>query len=716
MNTWVGIDVGGTFTDVIVYTDGGKGMATGKVPSTPEDPSIAFMNGIELGLRESGSNPSDVTKLVHGSTVGINAFLQRKGARVGLICTNGFEDTLPIGRAKRKQMYDFRLDSQTPVFLCERERTVGIATRLDPNGELTAEASPEEIDRAVEYLVKEQKVDSIAINLLFSYTDPSVEQAIAARIREAHPHVFVSTSSAIDPRVREYERLVVTLLDAYIRPLMSQYVGNLRKKLADYGVTAPLYMMESHGGIIDARLLDDMAVTVLMSGLAGGAIGAAKIGTAMGEPNLLSVDMGGTSTDVALITDGSAVLSDEGVVGGFDVRLPIVDVHTIGAGGGSIGTVDISGGLKVGPESAGADPGPVCYGRGGAEATTTDANVVLGYLPEARLAGGSMSLDRALAAEAIEKNVAKPTGKTLAEAAWAVHRVAVAGMANAARVVSIKRGIDVRDHALFPCGGAGPMHACGIADDLGLERIVVPPFPGVLAAYGLLAADAVSNIWKTRHVALESGALADLKVELEGALASAVEDTKAKAADSTEIATTVTLGMRYQGQSHELDVEVDPADLSATGAPSALRAAFDALHMAHYGTLDDSSDCEITGYKIAATGFREIPRPRPESGGDVTTSETRTAPFYDPQRNDFVDARVVERASLVGSLAGPAIIEQPDTTVVVQAGWEAQARPDGALVLVKLPAESAVTGAAQDTGADAAPTAEATPVLEGATA
>lgn len=684
MSTWVGIDVGGTFTDVVVYTNDGMDMVTAKVSSTPHDPSVAFMNGLELGLEKADAEPGQITRLVHGSTVGINAFLQRKGARVGVLCTRGFEDTLAIGRAKRKQMYDFRLDYQTPIFLTEPERTVGISTRLNPQGTLTAEASEAEVDEAIEFLVEQQQVESIALNLLFSYTAPGVEEAVAARITEKYPHVYVSRSSAIDPRVREYERLVVTALDAYIRPLVSQYVGSLRKKLSSFGVQADLYMMESHGGIIDAELLEDAAVSVLMSGLAGGAIGAAKVGESLEEANLLSIDMGGTSTDVVLITDGAVALSDEGVIGDFDVRLPSVDVHTVGAGGGSIAELDVSGGLRVGPESAGASPGPVCYGRGGTEPTVTDANLVLGYLPAGQLADGSMSLSPELARTVIRDRIATPTRKTVAEAAWAIHRVAIASMANAARVVSIKRGIDVRDYALFPCGGAGPMHACGIADELGIDTITISPFPGVLAAYGLLAADTVTNVWKSHHSSLEKVALSALKNELTASASNAEAQTRSKAVDANEIATRVSLNMRYVGQSHELDVVVMPDDLTIPDAPVRLRRAFDELHHAKYGQSDELSYCEITGFKIEVIGSRPTPAPRSEAVVSPD-ADAEWAPFYDADRNDFVDARVIDRAELKAELTGPAIIQQADSTVVVQPGWKATPSEHGSLKVARVP-------------------------------
>src|SRR5690625_1272202 len=634
------------------------------------------MEGRNLGLSKAGVAPSTVTRLVHGYTVGVNAFLQKRCSRVGVICTEGFEDTLAIGRAKRKQMYEFRLDYQTPSFIAERARTVGIRTRLDAHGNLVAEAATSEIDKALRYLVEEQEVASIALNLLFSYTNPDIEKQIAARIERLYPHVFVSRSSTIDPRVREYERLVVTALDAYIRPLIIGYVTSLQRKLDKAGIPASLYLMESHGSIVDARQLQDKAVSVLMSGLAGGAIGAAKVGSTLNYPNLLAVDMGGTSTDVSLITNNEVAISDEGEVGQYDIRLPTVDVHTVGAGGGSIAEVDVSGGLKVGPRSAGAVPGPACYGQGGLYPTVTDANVLLGYLPAQELADGSLSLSRDLAEKAIHDYVAKPTGMEIQNAAWAIHQVAVASMANAARVVSIRRGIDVRDYVLFPCGGAGPMHACDIAEELGIETIVIAPTPGLLAAYGLLSADTVTHTWQTTHLDSDMGRLDSLYRELLEAVDDARTETIAKGPDTSKITTDVSLDMRYGGQSHELDVPVRPEELLEPSAPEFLRNRFDELHQHRYGQYDSQSPTEVTGYKVTVTGYRDIPAPG--FSRKTNTSNPRLTKFYDPSQLNFVQAPVISSAELENSIEGPAIIEQPDSTIVIQRGWCAEVLSHGA--------------------------------------
>ena len=582
-------------------------------------------------------------------------------------------------------MYEFNLETQTPTFLALRSNTMGIGARLDRDGELIQQASLEEIDRAIRFLVEDRGVDAIAINLLFSYTNPKVELDIARRIVELYPEIYVSRSSFIDPRVREFERLVVTALDAYIRPLVSRYVSTLREKLVEAGVSAKLFMMESHGGVIDASMLDDRAVSVLMSGLAGGVIGAAKVGQVLRKENLLSVDMGGTSTDVALISDGGIGMSDEGTVGEFDVRLPSVDVHTIGAGGGSIARVDRSGSLQVGPNSAGANPGPACYGNGGEYPTVTDANVVLGYLPTGTLADGTLRLSKDLAEAAILTHVADPTRISVPQAAWAVHQVAVASMANAARVVSIRRGIDVRDYALFPCGGAGPMHACDIADELGLSEVLIAPAPGVLAAYGLLAADTITNSWRTKVIHLAASPLAELHAEMLEGIEAALNETAAKGPDTARTTVEVTLGMRYVGQAHELDLPIEPAAIVDATAPQNLRKQFDDLHMSRYGQFDRESDCEIRGYKIAVVGHRDIPSPgfEPQVTNEIPD---RSAAFYDPTRADFVHARVLKRSTLRDDVDGPAIIEQADSTIIIQRGWRASVLDHGSIHLVKVDA------------------------------
>lgn len=675
MSTWVGIDVGGTFTDVIVYTNSGSSSVTVKVPSTPHDPSEGFIQGLTKGLLKAGSVPGDVTALVHGSTVGTNAVLEHAGAKVGIITTAGFEDTLYIGRAKRTEMYNLMIDPETPYFLCPRSRVRGVPGRFSRDGEEVEAVDPEAVKAALRDLVENEKIDSLAVNLLFSFVSSKQEKAIAAIAKAEYPGLYVSLSSSVDPRAREYERLVVTAMDAYLRPKMARYIGSLQKRLADLGFSARLQIMESHGGIIDAQMIQERAVGTLLSGLAGGAIGASSIGRAASRSHLLAFDMGGTSTDVTLINDGRPLVSDEGKIGTHEIRVPMVDVHTIGAGGGSIARVDGSGSLRVGPQSAGADPGPAAYGRGGADATVTDANVVLGFLGATGLAGGSLTLDKKLAQKAIRDNVAVPLGLSVEEAAWGVHRIAVASMAAAARVVSVSRGHDARNLTLLACGGAGPLHACGVAQELGITEILVPPYPGVLSAYGLLAADAEVPQWKTVRADLTAEGVARLKESLAEAGKDVRERLIQAGIHRNTISIRYAVDARYVGQSHELTVPVNLDDEDQVLSQN-IRNSFEEKHKTLYGQNDPTGRVEVTGLKVTAVSNRVTPSPQAPSGSDVAGNGWE---IYDGDSQASVPATVLHRGVLSGFVEGPAVILQDDTTTVVRPGWTAHQDDSGSM-------------------------------------
>ncbi|MDV3123925.1 hydantoinase/oxoprolinase family protein [Mycobacterium sp. 21AC1] len=679
MGTWVGIDVGGTFTDIVVYTDDGRNAVAAKVPSTPEDPSVGFVEGLLLGLKRANSSVSEVTTLVHGSTVGTNAVLERAGARIGIITTQGFEDTLYIGRAKRTEMYNLMIGPETPGFLCPRSRVRGVSARLSRDGDEVAAVDPDAVRQALRELVEDEKIESLAISLLFSFTSSRQEQQIAQIAREAYPALFVSMSSSVDPRAREYERMVVTAMDAYLRPKMAGYIGTLEKKLLELGFTAQLQIMESHGGIIDAQSIQERSVGTLLSGLAGGAIGAGAVGRAASRPAVLAFDMGGTSTDVSLIQAGKPLISDEGKIGHHAIRVPMVDVHTIGAGGGSIAVVDSSRTLRVGPQSAGAAPGPAAYAHGGTAATVTDANVVLGYLGAGVLAGGSLRLERQLALRAVTEHVAEPLRTSVEEAAWGIHRIAVAGMAAAARVVSISRGHDIRGFALLACGGAGPVHACGVADDLGIVEILIPPYPGVLAAYGLLAADAEAPQWKTVRAPMTLEGLRQVRRELDASGCQVTERLVRAGLDPDSVGVRTGVDVRYVGQSHELTVTVDTAK-SDEELVADIRTGFERQHHTMYGQIDPSGRLEITGIKVTAVSQRTAPEPQPPR---VQETDRLDWSMYDPTTTSFVPATVVHRGAFVGTLAGPAIILQEDTTTVIQRGWTAATDPSGSLLITK---------------------------------
>ena len=679
MSAWIGVDVGGTFTDVIVYSDNGDKSTIAKVPSTPLEPGRGLVDGISRALSRANVDPSQVTTLVHGSTVGTNAVLEKAGARVGIITTAGFEDTLYIGRAKRTEMYDLMIGPETPYFLCPRRRVRGVPGRMGTTGDVVDPLDTAAVIQAADELVNIEKVESIAVCLMMSFISSEQEEHVEELIRQHHPDLYVSLSSRVDPRVREYERLVATALDAYIRPKMSAYIGGLRKQLEEVGIRADLQVMESHGGVVDSSVIEQRAVGTLLSGLAGGAIGAAATGEAADRQQLISFDMGGTSTDVTLIVNSRPLIGDQGRVGSCDVRLPMVDVHAIGAGGGSLAYVDASGGLRVGPHSAGADPGPAAYGQGGAKPTVTDAAVLLGFLGDYGLAGGSLNLNYDLAEEAIRTQIAEPMGISTVEAAWGIHRIAVAAMAAAVRVQSVGRGHDPRRFSLLACGGAGPLHACGIAEELGITEILVPPYPGVLSAYGLLAADAEMPQWRTFHARLGPDSQTTLQLALND-LDNDARNKMAKAGvDLATVHVTRSVSVRYVGQSHELRVDID-SRTTAEQMVEKIRRDFDALHHQLYGQRDPDGLLEVTAVHAVARAPRSAPAP---GAVDDNAEPTSTRAVYVPQTASFADVPSIPRGAQRDEIQGPAIITQEDTTTLVSQGWTASTDPSGCLLLSK---------------------------------
>ena len=457
----IGVDTGGTFTDLICRRPGHSDLVL-KVPSTPSEPSKAVMNGVRQLLEAAGDEVGSVRRFVHGTTVATNAVLERKGADSGLITTAGFADVLEIGRQMRSHIYELELEPETPVFLAPGARRVEVIERLSSEGEILEPLDENSLRHAVETL-KNEGVTSIAVCLLFSFLNPIHERRVREVIESEYPDLSVSLSSDVDPAFREYERTVVTAFDAYTKPVLRDYLGDLASELSAFGVDAPLQVMQSRGGISAAGTATKRPVRLFLSGPAAGVIGGSRAGQASGSHDLITVDIGGTSCDIALVAGGRPLVRPEGRIDGYPVRVPMVDVNAIGSGGGSIAWLDEAGGLRVGPRSAGAEPGPACYGRGGQLATVTDASIVLGVLNPDYFAGGSVSLDRQLAEQAIRDTIAVPLSLSVEQAALGIHRVVNAQMAEGMRQVSIRQGHDPRDFALVPLGGAGPVHGIPLA-------------------------------------------------------------------------------------------------------------------------------------------------------------------------------------------------------------------------------------------------------------
>ena len=647
----VGVDTGGTFTDFVVSDDGV--LRVHKVLSTPGNPAEAILRGLrDLHVGD------DLAALVHGSTVATNAVLERKGVRTGLITTAGFRDVLEIGRQTRPKLYALRVERELP--LVPRDLRVEVRERLDERGAILTPLDPDSIDQAIASL-RLAGIESVAVCLLFSFANPAHEQAVVEAARAAGFHV--SASSEVLPEFREYERTSTVVLNAYVAPIMDRYLGELERSLPG---EAPLRIMQSNGGSISAATARREAARTLLSGPAAGVVGAAYVAGASGFDRAITFDMGGTSTDVALI-DGELTETTDGTIGDFPTRLPMIDIHTVGAGGGSIAWFDTGGALRVGPRSAGADPGPAAYGRGGAEPTVTDANVVLGRLiPDAFLGGGmTLQLD---AARSAVGHIAGRLGTTVEEAALGMVRIANANMEAAIRVISVERGHDPRLFTLVAFGGAGPLHACELASTLRIPRVLVPSTPGVLSALGMLAADILKDYVRTIMIPSESagGAVEPVFAELE---ARGRADLAVEGLPPERIVIERYLDLRYAGQSYELVVpyQGDLAD------------AVDGFHVAHerrFGYSDPTERVQVVNVRLKARGLAERPeiaRTLVDPAATAQAASTRTVIFAGVSGAEAHATPIFARERLAPGVAfrGPAIITQYDTTTVLPPGWRA---------------------------------------------
>jgi N-methylhydantoinase A len=654
-NVRVGIDVGGTFTDVVVLRD--DSVSTAKVPSTPDDQSA----GVLRALLRTGVTADAVAVLAHGTTVATNALLERRGARTALVTTHGFRDVIEIGRQNRPSLYDLTMDRPPP--LVPRERRITVRERMGPSGEVQ-ELDASAVEAAVDDL-EEASVSSIAVCLLFGFLHPEHERKLGDAIRGRLRGVHVSVSSDVLPEFREYERLSTTVANAYLAPELGAYLESLATIVRDRGYPPPL-VMQSSGGVLDVEAAAELPAACLLSGPAAGVVGAARAAGLSGYRDALSFDMGGTSTDVAAIVDGAVETTTSSVVAGVPIGFPAIDVHTVSAGGGSVAWVDDGGALRVGPRSAGARPGPAAYGAGGRDATVTDANVVLGYLADGARLGEDVVLRRTLAERAIGEIAAK-LGADVAAAARGVVDVANAEMVRALRVVTIERGADPRSFALLAFGGAGPMHACGIADELDIATVVVPRAGGVLSALGLAISDLRRDYVVPSLRSVSEATAADLSRAYEAMRSRAERDLASprirRLADA-----------RYRGQSFELTV-------AAGTRPEELEEAFHRAHESRYGYRMRDEAVEIVSLRLAAFTGGAAPELSEAPAGGNSQTGVRGA-WFDGARHD-VPTHDRTRMGAGSHVAGPAVVEYPETTCVVPPGWRGAVDATGNLVLVR---------------------------------
>ncbi|MFO1025237.1 MAG: hydantoinase/oxoprolinase family protein [Acetobacteraceae bacterium] len=546
----IGVDSGGTFTDVCLFDDATGAVVVWKVPSTPDDPSRGIAGGVGEGVEQVGATPADVGYFGHGTTVATNALIQHRGARTGLITTDGFRDLLEIGRQKRPDLYDLQVDK--PPTLVSRDLRLEVPERLHHDGRVETPLDRVALRSAVDRL-RAAGVEAVAVCFLYGFVDPTHEEEAAALLAEALPDAFLSIAHRVAPEFREFERLSTAVVNAYLGPVMQRYIQRLARRLSELGMAAAPHLTQSNGGVISFEQAAMLPVRTVLSGPSTGVVGAAEVGRQSGFTDLITFDMGGTSTDVALLEGGVCRLSGEATVHGYPIKAPMLDIHTVGAGGGSIAYVDSGGLLKVGPQSAGADPGPACYGRGSEAATVTDANVVLGTLNGEFLLGGRMQIRRDLSLAAVGR-LAEQLGLDAMQTAQGIISVVTANMARAIRVISVQRGYDPRDYTLVAFGGAGPLHAARLAHELEISRVLVPVSPGILCAMGLLLTDLRTDFALTRLTLLSDAAapvLAEAFATLE-ARALAWFEAEDIAPANRRIVRTVD--MRYAGQNYELPI------------------------------------------------------------------------------------------------------------------------------------------------------------------
>ena len=681
--TWmVGVDVGGTFTDFFALNESTGAFHVGKYPSTPDNLAYAVTQGLIDLAAANDLELVALRHLSHGTTVATNALIQRKGGRVTLLTTRGFADLLEISRQTRPHMYDLYQDYPPP--LVPPERRLEVTERITDGGEVLVELTDDAVAEACA-LVKASKPQACAVCLLFAFQNDEHEQRLCAALAQAIPDVYVSSSSAVQSEFREVERFSTTVLNAYLQPVMADYIGELETELTRVAPNASLGLNQSSGGLMSLSRSQDLPIRTALSGPAAGVVGAAHIARQVDRPNVITLDMGGTSADVALIRGASVPIAFGREVAGFPIRMPMVDVETVGAGGGSIAWIDRDGLVKVGPQSAGASPGPACYGQGGRDATVTDANLFLGRLSQGGLLGGAMALDLDQARQAVE-GIAQKLETSTVRVARGVIDIVVANMVRAIRTISVEQGHDPRDYVLMAFGGAGPLHARDVATNLGIREILVPAAPGIVCAHGLVVSDLQEDFVVGRRLRLIDSELKVIAgvletLEKEAAAWFNEEDVRPETRQ-----VSVRLDMRYVGQNFELAVPLSQGNDGKHVAfenIDPLRRTFFRIHEESYGYHNPEDPIEIINFRLTARGRVH---PLVEFKGTADTKESLTAMGTRAvvfEQDETVQCRVVHRHELSAGdeVTGPAVIEQLDATTLVYPGDAARVDNFGNLLI-----------------------------------
>ena len=679
--TWrIGVDIGGTFTDAALVNEETSEIGIAKTLTTPGDFGEGVVNALKQAIEAYNVPPDTVSLLSHATTVVTNAILEEKGARTALIATRGFRDILELRRSSRADLYD--MFQNPPAVLVPRHRRLEITERIDAQGDVVIPLAQDEINQIVEE-IKALNVDAVGVSLLFSFLNDSHERTLGEALRAALPETPVFLSSEVLPEIREFERTSTTAVCAYVGPILDSYLSQLEEAVSGLNLP-PLHVMGSAGGVVDVPEAIRMPAAVVESGPAAGVIAAALVGEQIGQSNLLSFDMGGTTAKASLIREGAIETTSEYEVGGGEgsqnrwlhgtghpIRVPVIDLAEVSAGGGSLAWIDPAGSLRVGPRSAGAEPGPVCYGRGGESPTVTDANLVLGYLDAGSLLGGSMPIDYAAAVAAFEAKLAGPLGQSVERAAAGVIAIVNSNMADALRIVSVERGHDPREFSLIAFGGAGPLHATALAEELDVPEVVVPPIPGGFSALGLVGTDIRRDYGKT-HVAL----LGETPPEkLEALWGELIADARKMLADTgvpeESWSFRRSADLRYSRQAYELNVTHKGAHVT-TESVKTLADGYHERHAQTYGHKNEAEAIQIVTLRLTATGHLPPLQIRQKTADGRDSFKANRKAWF-PQHGTL-ETPVLNRNRLAAGsqIRGPAIIESLDSTVVIAPGWRAR--------------------------------------------
>lgn len=687
---FIASDVGGTFTDTILYDKEEKRVFISKVSTTPENQSIGTIRGISKILNTQGLDARQIEAVNHGMTTGTNTVIQRRGAFSALITNRNFRDVLEIGRQNRPSLYNFFATREKP--LVERENRFTIKGRINYRGEILENLDEKEVKR-IALEIKRRKIRAVAICLLHSYINPTQEQRVKEIVTPILGDLSICISSEILPEYREYERFSTTVLNAYLMPVMHRYLTTLEEGLRGedpalmvrIGPKVPVMIMESSGGVMTAKIAREKPVYTVLSGPAGGVVASAFIGQLTGFQHLITIDMGGTSTDISLILNGKPILTSEGNIEGIPIRVPIIDINAIGAGGGSIAWIDEGGALKVGPQSAEAVPGPACYDQGGDQPTITDANVIFGRIDPSYFLGGEMMLNPEKSKEVIEEKLCRPLKMDLLTAVRGIIQVANANMVRGIRVVSVERGYDPRDFTLIPYGGAGPLHAVALAKELKIPKVLVPPIPGILSAMGMLISDIRHDFVLTRIIPISKASPDVLEPVFQDLQQKAVDMLRREGVEQKDTTLLKYVDVRYVGQSFEIRVKFE-GDVCTAEHIQELVRNFHVEHEKRYGHKDLNAPVELVNFRVEGIGKREsiFLREIPSGKADPPMESLKSIrKVYFEEKQTFLDTRIFERERLLAEnvIEGPAVVEESNATTLIHPGMAGKVDSYGAILI-----------------------------------